>query len=182
MKNCMSFLLLFDFLFLFFPKFLEAQNKPDFSIFLKEINRDIWQPFSEAYAGFNAEKYIALHSKDFIRTQGDSKWVANLTEYGKRTTEGFQKGKEMGNQVRISFRFLERFANQEFASERGIYEYMATDKEGIIRKFYGKFHVILRKENGQWKILSDYDSSEKNSINEQSFKEAAGIEEFEKYK
>jgi hypothetical protein len=32
---------------------------------------------------------------------------------------------------------------------------------GEKRTGYGKFHVLLRKENGTWKILMDADANEK---------------------
>jgi hypothetical protein len=47
--------------------------------------------------------------------------------------------------------------------------------------YFGKFHVILIKEEGVWKILVDYDSSEKNSINEDTYKKAYAIDDFKKY-
>ena len=45
------------FLFLGIVSFAKAQTNTDY---LKEINRDIWQPFIEAYSTLNVEKYKNL--------------------------------------------------------------------------------------------------------------------------
>jgi hypothetical protein len=47
--------------------------------------------------------------------------------------------------------------------------------QGITKTFYGKFLVILRKENGTWKILVDTDSSEGGTVNEEAFLAAQPI-------
>ena len=40
------------------------------------------------------------------------------------------------------------------------------------------FHVLFRKEEGVWKILMDYDSSEGNTIGAEHFLNAYHIEDF----
>ena len=40
---------------------------------LKEINRDIWLPFIDAYGTFNSGKYKSLQSEDFIRAAANNK-------------------------------------------------------------------------------------------------------------
>ncbi len=158
-----------------------AQN-PTKIEYLKEINQQIWQPFSEAYAANNAQKYIGLHSKDFIRTVG-GKWknISNWQSFQERTTSNFAKNNP-NEKTEISFRFLERIADGQIASERGIYQVIRKTENGEIKaKFYGKFHVFMRKESNKWQILIDYDSDENNSINEESYKAAFAIDDFDKF-
>ncbi len=132
---------------------------------LREINRDIWTPFSEAYATGDAERYVGLHTADFIRATG-GKWagVRNLDEYGADARSSFAKNKENGHSTEIAFTFFERAAGPETASERGIYRYTDIAKDGERSAFYGRFHVFLRKVDGTWKIAVDYDSDEDGSI------------------
>jgi ketosteroid isomerase-like protein len=138
---------------------------------LREINRDIWTPFSVAYATNDASLYISLHAADFIRASG-GKWagVRNLTEYGNSVRRNFARNIENGNRAQIDFTFFERVAGPETASERGIYRSSSINKEGIKQDFYGKFHVFHRKVNGLWKIAVDYDSDEDGSISEADFR------------
>lgn len=138
---------------------------------LREINRDIWTPFSEAYAGNDADKYISLHAADFIRANG-GQWagVKNLAEYGASVKTNFARNAQNGRTARIDFTFFERVAGAETASERGIYRYTDLPKTGEPRSFYGKFHVFHRKVNGVWKIAVDYDSDEDGTIGEADFR------------
>jgi hypothetical protein len=59
-------------------------------------------------------------------------------------------------------RFIQRIASDGKAFEVGYYKTSSTNSTtGEKRTGYGKFHVLLRKENGVWKILMDADASEK---------------------
>ena len=137
--------------------------------FLKELNRDIWIPFMEAYAAGDADKYLALHTADFIRAQGDGQNTNDLAGYSERTRAGFKRGKEQGGKTTIEFSFFERFSNGKTASERGIYKYSYAPPTGEPWVGYGQFHVFSRKENGRWKIAVDYDSSEGRTVGEAEF-------------
>ena len=161
--------------------FLTQAQNIDKKAILEAINRDIWKPFSEAYGTSQPEKYIALHSKDFIRAEGNEKQIKDLAGYADGVRQMFSNVVKDKTKVDINFRFLERVTNEQSASERGIYEFIYITAKGEKQVFYGKFHVFLRKEKGIWKILIDYDSNENNTINAQSFQAAFGMEEFEKY-
>ena len=141
---------------------------------LKEINRDIWTPFSEAYATADATKYIGLHTADLIRATGGI-WteIKDLDTYTENVQSQFQASKDFGNGMEIAFTFFERVAGPAAASERGIYHLTKTMLDGEQRHFFGKFHVFLRKVNGTWKIAVDYDSDEDGSIGEEDFE--AGV-------
>lgn len=146
--------------------------------FLKELNRDIWIPFMEAYAASDADKYLALHTADFIRAQGDAQNTNDLAGYSERTRAGFQRGKEQGGKTSIEFRFFERFSNGKTASERGVYKYTYMPPAGEPWTGYGQFHVFSRKENGCWKIAVDYDSSEGRTVGGAEFRAGKRMEDW----
>jgi len=156
-----------------FPKIhipRDAQNTTR----LQEINRDIWAPFSEAYAGYDAEKYLGLHTPDFIRANGGKQpAVRNLAGYRENVAGGFERGKTSKRRAEIAFSFFERVAGENLASERGIYRYTAIAQDSSRQHFYGKFHVFHRKVDGRWKIAVDYDSDEDGSIGVADFE--AGV-------
>lgn len=156
-----------------------AQTKTDY---LKDINRDVWLPFIEAYATCDAEKYKNLQSEDFIRAEGNGKSLPTYQEYFDNVADWFKTIKSEGQKLAIAFRFTERLANDKVASERGIYELKAFSKDGQETwKGYGKFHVFMRKINDKWKIVVDYDSNENKTITEQTYLAAFGIDEYERY-
>jgi ketosteroid isomerase-like protein len=157
---------------------LKAQTTADY---LKEINRDIWLPFIEAYGTFNAGKYKSLQTEDFIRVAANNKNLPTPKEYFDGVEEWFGDMKKQGRKLTIAFRFTERIANDKVASERGIFELKAVDASGKeLWKDYGKFHVFMRKFNGVWKIVVDYDSNEKETVNLPMYVSALAMDDFEK--
>lgn len=156
-----------------------AKSPPVESLpFLKELNRDIWIPFMEAYAAGDADKYLGLHTADFIRAQGDGQNTNDLEGYGTNIRAGFKRGKNQSGKTTIEFSFFERFSNGKTASERGIYKYTYAPPTGKPWTSYGQFHVFSRKENGQWKIAVDYDISEGGTIGEAEFRAGKRTEEW----
>lgn len=155
--------------------------KPANPEILKAIDQDIWLPFIKAYTEGKADDYIALHSKNLIRPMGDSRRIDPYDKWAAGTRGMFKSFAERGTKVAIDFRFLERIANDDTASERGIYEFSLTNAKGETQKYYGKFHVILKKEAGRWTILMDYDSSEGRTINAEAFKAAHALTDHAKY-
>ena len=88
---------------------------------LRDINRDIWTPFSEAYANNDAAKYISLHSKEFVRASGGNKSSLDLAGYAAQSERSFAWAIDNGSRSGIEFRFFERFASATTASERGVF-------------------------------------------------------------
>jgi ketosteroid isomerase-like protein len=76
----------------------------------------------------------------------------------------------------LDLRFTERIANAATAIDIGIFKVTVNRKDGSTQSFYGRFHVVLRKENGVWKILVDMDSSEGRSIDEADYIAAKAME------
>ncbi|GAB1857771.1 hypothetical protein MHTCC0001_26080 [Flavobacteriaceae bacterium MHTCC 0001] len=145
---------------------------------LKDINTQVWANFTKSYESLDHVRFASIHSDDLIRVSGDSKKIKNKEEY----IDGYKKWwTDNSLKQTISFRFLERIYSENKASERGIYKLTQNPGTEDEKSFYGKFHVILTKENKKWKILMDYDSSESDTIDELSYKNASAIDDFLKY-
>lgn len=158
-----------------------AAPKPADPALLAEIERDIWQPFVRAFAERDVEAYIALHSPLLVRGLGDLKQVQTYDLWREHTLAMFRRMAERDVRPAIRFRFIERIAGAQAASERGIYEFTATAAGGDVRRFYGQFHVIARRESGRWKIAVDYDSSENGTIGAERFSAAHAIDDYARY-
>lgn len=161
-------------LLLFFGNISHSQN----TTCLKEINNQIWANFTKAFEVLDVNLFESLHSENLIRVNGDNKNVRNKISY----INGY-KNRWKNNKINqtISFRFLERICSNNKASERGIYKLTRNPNTENEQSYYGKFHVILIKEDGVWKILVDYDYSEQKNIDESTFITAFEIDDFEKY-
>lgn len=142
----------------------------------REINEQVWKPFIKTFNGHDAEGFMALHSKDVVRSPRDGKVVWNWSEYFQQQQKGDQHDKDSRVTRTLELRFLERIVNNELAIDVGIYKTTYLPQEGESRSFYGKFLVVLRKENNHWKILVDTDSSEGQDISEDDFLAANPME------
>ena len=132
-----------------------------------EINDQVWKPFIKSFNTRNSTAFLAVHSKDVVRSPRDAKDVFGWDEYLLQLERG--KSKTPGGQRLIELRFTERIVKDQLAVDVGIYKTTFQDKKGVRKSDYGRFHVVLRKEYGIWKILVDMDSSEGGTIGEKDF-------------
>jgi ketosteroid isomerase-like protein len=116
-----------------------------------------------------------VHSKDVVRSARDGKTVWNWEEYKKSQTEGDQEDIKAKRKRTLTLRFTERIVSNDLAVEVGVYKTSYLLVDGKTMDYYGRFHVVLRKENGVWKILVDTDSSENGTIGEKDFLAAKPI-------
>ncbi len=145
----------------------------------KEINEQIWKPFTKAIMTHDVQLFISLHSKDLIRAERDEKRVLNYGQYKTGIEQGWPQWKESNkkNNIQCTFalRFLERISNENQAFEVGYFKNESVNPTEEKRVGYGQFHVALRKENGVWKILVDSDSDNGKTITEEIFLAAKPI-------
>jgi uncharacterized protein (TIGR02246 family) len=134
--------------------FTQQNTKYDFS---KQIDEQLWKSFVEAYSSRNTKRYLALHTDDVVRI----------------TKGGIRKGKEFRESIResfakknqpkrtIEFKHEHRIHEQEIAYEIGYFKitYFQNEKE---ETYFGRFSVLLKKENGRWKIAQDWDVNQIN--------------------
>ncbi len=158
-------------LLLLFPATIKAQHLQ------QEINMQVWKPFMTAYQSFDTEKFMALHTKDVVRIPRDQKQIFTFADYKKNIARENQFNKNYNINASIEFRFTERIHQQTHAFETGIYKLnILKDNIGKSTSLYGRFRVILRKENNVWKIAVDEDSTEDNTISEKDFLAAKPME------
>ena len=150
-------------------------------LLLAELNADIWIPFAEAYNDGDAAAHLALHAPDFIRVEGDRKVIRPLADYATSVRRTFEGAADREEKLNISFRFTERIARGDLASERGIYELVLADNDGNVERLYGRFHTIARKLEGKWRLVVDYDSSEGGAVTRADFLAAAFHEDFKRF-
>jgi ketosteroid isomerase-like protein len=159
------------FILLAIPTLSFAQNSE------KEINTQVWKPLLETYKNFDTEKFMSFHSKDLIRIPEDEKKIFGFSEYKKILARENQSNKNYKIKATMEMRFSQRIDEVNTAQEKGIYKLnIIKDNNGQTATLYGRFQIVLRKENGVWKILVDSDAAENNTTVEKEFKAAKGIE------
>ena len=125
-----------------------------------EINNQVWKPFIKSFNKGDDEGFKAVHSKDVIRVNQDGKKISGYDQYFKKVPDSVKA--KWGKWSRhIELRFTQRIAADDKAFEVGYYKTINKNADtGETRTGYGKFHVLLRKENGAWKILMDADAND----------------------
>lgn len=140
----------------------------------KQINEQVWKPFIKAFNNNDNEGFKKVHSRDVIRIIRDDNRVMGYEEYFKPVADSIKENWATWKR-NIELRFIQRIASDGKAFEAGYYKTASTNTStGETRVSYGKFHVLLRTENGQWKILMDQDAKE--DANEVKFQSARPIE------
>lgn len=145
----------------------------------QEINK-MYLSFQEAFDSLNIDLFAEIHSRELIRVPGGRR-IENYKTYIEKQRVSFEKAKEEHRTRSIDFRFIERVHNDSIASERGIYKFVSNKNSPDERMSFGKFHVLLMKEDGAWKITVDYDSSEGGTIDAEDYKMAAEMNDFERF-
>ncbi|MGB8194937.1 MAG: nuclear transport factor 2 family protein [Chitinophagaceae bacterium] len=125
----------------------------------QEINAQVWKPFIEAFSSYDADKFMSVHSKDMMRVTQDDKKLLTHPQYAAEMKDGDTRSKANKRKRDIELRFINRIAAADRAFEIGYYKTTSYAPDGTPRSFYGKFHVSLRKEDSQWKITLDTDTS-----------------------
>ena len=118
----------------------------------KEIDQELWRVFVESYNSRNAERYLSIHSKDIVRI------TTGGIRQGDVFREGIRRSYARKNQTKrtISFKFEHRIHGKEIAYEVGYFK-VTYYKNGKEEDHFGRFSVVLKKEEGRWKIAQDWD-------------------------
>lgn len=138
---------------------IQIAAQDDVAKWQAEIDQEIWLPFTQAYKDYDGPAFNALHSDDVLRV---SPWgIRQGAEYKQSNLEGYRKGKAAGKKRAIFFWLEHRQTTSDLSYEVGYYKVSTTSEEGT-RDYYARFHVLIRKIDGTWQIVQDWDT---NSIN-----------------
>ncbi len=126
-----------------------------------EINHAIWRPFKEAYENLDAIAMNDLHSPDVIR---GNKWNILIgDEYMQQNAKRFQEARNRGDKRTIDFYFDLRKTTETHEISTGFYK-VTSIRDEIKNQFYGYFHVVIKKIEGKWQIIYDWDHDEFNGV------------------
>ena len=140
------------------------------------INEQVWRPFIQAYENSDAEAFLDVHAGDVIRILRDSKEILPRAIYAENLRQNMAGNARGDMQRDIELRFTERFADGDLAFEAGYYRVITSFGADEQYTYYGRFHVVLRRENGRWKILLDSDTNDGGRIGAADFQQAQPME------
>lgn len=152
--------------------FTSSGAQTDSLKWVKEINGQVWEPFVEHFISGNKAGFSAVHSKNITRVQIDAGIVQGYEKYFPADTSSNPAWKNVKRLFEL--RFDKRISNGTKAWESGYYKGTVMQEGKQPRSYYGRFFVVLQKENGVWKILVDADTGK--NANEESFNKASPIQ------
>ncbi|HEY0141387.1 MAG TPA: nuclear transport factor 2 family protein [Thermoanaerobaculia bacterium] len=128
-----------------------------------DIDRQMWIPFVEGVNTDKPELYVGIHSPEFhwVAPGGKGR-VMDLAEYDVDSRMVMERRRKNGERAEVEIRFLERNVRAAFAAEKAIIRFTLF-KDGQAQTSYGIAHYFSRKENGVWKMLVQYGSTEKGT-------------------
>lgn len=147
-------------LFMLIP-ILSARGYSQTDSLQQQINQQVWKPFIQAFNDLDTKGFMSVHSKEMTRVIQDGNLIYGYDRYSREMEQGNQNTKKTNQKRTLELRYVQRIAANDKAFEVGYYKFTSIQPDGTTRNGYGKFHVLLRKENGTWKILMDADASEK---------------------
>jgi hypothetical protein len=140
----------------------------------KQIDEQVWRPFIQSYNTDNDEGFKAVHSRDVVRVSQDENSLIGYDQYFRSVPDSI-RARRVNRKKNIELRFIQRIASDDRAFEVGYYKTTRTDKtSGKSFTGYGKFHVLLRREKGIWKILMDADAQD--GIDEEIFQTGKALQ------
>ncbi len=160
-------------LFVTFFYFISANAQSDSLKWVKEINERVWKPFVTHFISGNNEGFSSVHSKKITRVEIDGNRLLDYNKYFPATDANAKPGKKNVNRL-FELRFDKRISNGTKAWESGYYKGTVMQEGKEPRSYYGRFFVVLEKENGTWKILVDADTGK--DANEENFSKAFPME------
>ena len=156
---------------LILPTLANAQSQ----VRLAEINK-VWKKFCEGFNSHRPELLREVHSEDLIRVSGGQR-VSGYDDCMRRYEASIKNTLEKKVESTLTLRFIERVSDENSASDRGIYQLKRKEPGKEEKQYYGKFHAFMRKINGEWKIVVDYDSTEGDTIGKSDFMNALHMDE-----
>ncbi len=125
-----------------------------------EIDKQVWQPFHDAFENLNATALNNTYGKDVIRVTPAGLDTREL--FIQNNVNRFNKNKAEGVKIELDFWFESRDTDTTTSYEVGFFRITSTDAGGNAQTHYGQFHIVLKLMDGQWKIVQDYDTPQLN--------------------
>jgi hypothetical protein len=138
---------------------------------IKEINEQVWKPFVQHFVSGNKEGFRNVHSKRVTRVEIDRNLVLDYDKYFPPIDS---TGKHNPVSRQFELRFDKRINNGNRAWESGIFKGFVSRPGKPNHTYYGRFYVVLEKEDGIWKIIVDADTGK--GADESSFNAAKPME------
>jgi uncharacterized protein (TIGR02246 family) len=122
-----------------------------------EINR-VYRQFVEAHDALDADQIAPLYAAGAhnLNANGEEGVRTGRDAILENVRSLFEKARERGSDLSISFRIIDREIDGRLAYDVGYYRYESVPPEGEPVRGAGKFAAVLRRgSDGQWRFVVD---------------------------
>ncbi len=123
----------------------------------EEIDRTVWKAFQNAFESMDGEALNALYADTVLRVTPEG--IDTQSQFKQANRTRFAANVANGDRISLDFWFDSRHTNVTTSYDVGFYRVGVTAKSGSTDYFYGQFHIVLKKIDGDWKIVQDWDTS-----------------------
>ena len=137
-----------------------SQKTKDQKKIEKEVNTQLWKPFKHSLENRDAKTYNDLHTDDVLRV---NKWgIRTGKAFKDRNTASYAKKDD--RKRTIDFWLEHRIYSGDIGYEVGYYRIKTKSSDGTVKESYARFHIVLKKVHGSWKIAQDWDTGSINGV------------------
>ena len=123
----------------------------------KKIDGTLWKTFRSAFERMDGEALNSVYADQVLRVTPEGLDVDGRFKRSNLTR--FQQNLARGDTIELDFWFDSRHTNPTVSYDVGFYRVRVTPESGDPDNFYGQFHIVLRKIDGRWKIVQDWDTA-----------------------
>ena len=102
--------------------------------------------------------------------------IQQLDDLGFINDEDYTSSKEEVEAIQKTSSKLSKILKDKLVKLQPALKNAFINSSGVSQAFYGEFHVTLKKESGQWKIVVDSDTNKEGTITEAMFQAAKPLE------
>ena len=123
------------------------------------IDHQVWKPFIESWKLMDAKRQVSLYTQDVVRVSEKFNSLENGPKYLSNLKSMMQNMSTKGITSEIKLFFNSRLHRETHAWDSGVYKAVMNHPQKGKMTQYAEFSVLLKREDGKWKIALDSDKS-----------------------
>lgn len=120
------------------------------------IDSTVWRPFKSAFERMDGEALNALYADDVLRVTPQG--IDTTGAFKAYNATRFEQSIANGERIDLDFWLDSRQTNATTSYDVGFYRVTLTRADGQSQSMYGQFHIVLKKIEGRWQIVQDWDT------------------------
>ncbi len=121
------------------------------------IDATVWKPFQTAFERMDGQALNAVYADEVLRATPEG--LDTLGHFKRFNKSRFDENRARGDSVALDFWFDSRRTSPTVSYDVGFYRVRVFAATGETTNFYGQFHIVLKKLDGHWKIVQDWDTA-----------------------